>query len=72
MNSRPGKTINRKVLLWWVAIIALGITGALYFFLGDQAEIDVALRQKRLLFPMIGILIAGICAIAGTAERWFK
>jgi hypothetical protein len=71
MNGRTGKSINPKVLLWWVAIIALTVSGAMYYFLEEQAEIDVALRQRRLIFPMIGVVIAGICFIAGTAGRWF-
>lgn len=61
-----------KALLWWIAIIALGTAAALYFTLAEQAAIDVAVNQKRMLFAGIGIVIAGICAIAGTAERWFK
>lgn len=60
-----------QALLWWVAIIALAVSGALYYFLGQQAELDVAVRQQRMIFPLIGIIIAGICLIAGTAGRWF-
>jgi hypothetical protein len=63
---------NPKALLWWVAIISLTVSAALYFFLREQAQYDVALDQQRMLFPLIGIIIAGICIIAGTAERWFK
>ncbi len=62
---------NPHALLWWVAILALAVTGVLYFMLGTQAEIDVAIRQRRLIFPLIGIVIAGVCLIAGTAGRWF-
>jgi hypothetical protein len=60
-----------QALLWWVAIIALAVSGALYYFLGTQAEIDVHVRQQRMIFPLIGIVIAGVCLIAGTAGRWF-
>lgn len=60
-----------KALLWWVAIISLAVSAALYFFLKEQAQYDVALDQRRMLFPLIGIIIAGICIIAGTAGRWF-
>ena len=69
--KRKQSSIKSNVLLWWVAIIALAVSGALYYFLGTQAEIDVHVGQKRLLFPLIGIVIAGICLIAGTAGRWF-
>ena len=62
---------NPKALLWWVAIISLAISSALFFFLKEQAQIDVALAQRRMMFPLIGIIIAGICIIAGTAGRWF-
>ena len=60
-----------KALLWWVAIISLAISAALYFFLKEQAQYDVSLDQRRLLFPVIGIVIAGVCIITGTAGRWF-
>lgn len=60
-----------KALLWWVAITALAISGALYYFLADSAQYDVALDQRRLFFPVVGIIIAGTCIIAGTAGRWF-
>ena len=60
-----------KALLWWVAIISLVVSCALYFFLKDQAQYDVSLDQRRLLFPLIGVVIAGICIITGTASRWF-
>lgn len=63
--------INPKALLWWVAIISLAVSAALYFMLKDQAEYDVDLDRTRMLFPLIGIIIAGICIIAGTASRWF-
>lgn len=63
--------INPKMLLWWVAIISLAVSAALYFLLKEQAQYDVALDQRRMLFPLIGIIIAGICIIAGTAGRWF-
>ncbi len=63
--------LQPNVLLWWVAIISLTVSGALYYFLGKQAEIDVHVGQQRLLFPLIGVVVAGICLIAGTAGRWF-
>jgi hypothetical protein len=62
---------HSKALLWWVAIISLAVSCALYFFLKEQAQYDAALDQRRLLFPVVGIIIAGICIIAGTAGRWF-
>jgi len=49
----------------------LAVSGALYYFLGTQAEIDVNIRQQRMIFPLVGIVIAGVCLIAGTAGRWF-
>ncbi|MDF7808750.1 hypothetical protein P4E94_14980 [Pontiellaceae bacterium B12219] len=67
-NNRP---VQPHPLLWWVAIISLAVSGALYYFLRTQAEIDVTMRTQRMIFPLIGIMIAGICLIAGTAGRWF-
>jgi hypothetical protein len=60
-----------NALLWWVAIISLIVSGALYYFLGPQSEVDVHVRQQRMIFPLVGIVIAGVCLIAGTAGRWF-
>lgn len=68
MNKDPSK---HTPLLWWMAIFALVISGALYYFLGKKAEFDVDTRQLRMVFPLIGIVIAGICLIIGTSGRWF-
>lgn len=65
------KSLDRKALLWWVAIISLAVSAALYISLKEQAQYDITLNQRRLMFPVIGIIIAGICIIAGTAGRWF-
>ncbi len=70
MKSNKGP-FNPSALLWWVAIISLVVSGVLYFMLGNQAEVDVHIRQQRIVFPMIGIIIAGVCLIWGTASRWF-
>ena len=70
MNNKKSP-FQPKALLWWVAIISLAISGALFFFLKEQAQYDVSLDRQRLLFPLIGIIIAGVCIIAGTAGRWF-
>lgn len=58
-------------MLWWVAIISLAVSGSLYFFLGSQADLDVSMGQTRLIFPLVGVVVAGVCLIAGTASRWF-
>lgn len=63
--------LSPKALLWWIAIISLAVSGALFFFLKEQAQYDVSLDQRRMMFPLIGVIIAGICVIAGTAGRWF-
>jgi len=60
-----------KALLWWLAIISLVVSGALFYFLRTQAEIDIALKQRIMIFPLIGVIIAGVCLIIGTAGRWF-
>ena len=69
--KRKKNPVNPKVLLWWVAIISLVISTMLYFLLKEQAQYDVSLDQRRMLFPLVGIIIAGICIITGTAGRWF-
>ncbi len=71
MKPKKKSSFQPHALLWWVAIIALAVSGALYYFLGTQAEIDVNMRQQRMIFPLVGIVIAGVCLIAGTAGRWF-
>jgi hypothetical protein len=67
-NNSP---FQPNALLWWVAVISLIVSGALYYFLRTQAQVDVAIGQTRLLFPLVGIVIAGVCLIVGTAGRWF-
>lgn len=67
-NNSP---FQPNALLWWVAAIALILSGALYYLLGSQAEVDVSTRQLRMGVLLVGIIIAGICLIAGTAGRWF-
>jgi len=69
--KRKQSRLRSNVLLWWVAIISLTVSFALYYFLGKQAEIDVHVEQQRMLPLLIGVVIAGICLIAGTAGRWF-
>ena len=70
MKTKKGP-FHPQALLWWVAIIALAVSATLYFSLGEQAQYDDALAQRRMLFPLIGIISAGVCIIAGTAGRWF-
>lgn len=70
MNNKKSP-FQPKALLWWVAIISLAISTAFYFLLKEQAQYDASLDQVRLLIPLIGIIIAGVCFIAGTAGRWF-
>ena len=72
MKRAYNKSFRKNILLWWIAIISIGVCGALYFALGQQADMDVTLRQERMIFPLIGLIIVGICLIAGTANRWFK
>ena len=71
MNTRYGP-FQPKALLWWVAAIALTLSGALYVLLGKQAEIDVTMREQRMIFPLVGAIIAGVCLIWGTATHWFN
>lgn len=70
MKTNKGP-FNTNVLLWWVAIIALAASGFLFYMLNQQAAFDVHVRQQRMILPVIGIVIAGVCLIAGTAGRWF-
>ncbi|MBN2161492.1 MAG: hypothetical protein JXR25_17540 [Pontiellaceae bacterium] len=70
MNTKKGP-FNPNVLLWWVAIIALVVSGVMYFMLDKQAALDVHIAKMRMIFPLVGIITAGVCLIAGTAGRWF-
>jgi hypothetical protein len=69
-SSKSSK--NDPSLLWWIAILAIGISCSVYFMMKQQAEIDVALERIRLLFPLIGITIAGLCLICGISKKWFS
>ncbi|MDH3346246.1 MAG: hypothetical protein OEL75_03585 [Kiritimatiellaceae bacterium] len=71
MNTNKGP-FNPQILLWWIAIIALGVSAAFYFFMADQAQYDPALHQRRSLVVLVGTIIAGVCIISGTAGRWFQ
>lgn len=72
MKTNKGQS-NTNILLWWTAIISLAVSGAIYYFLGntDDFEYNQALQQMRTFILLIGVIIAGICVIAGTASRWF-
>jgi hypothetical protein len=56
-------------MLWWVSILALGVSASVYILLEKQAEIDVAFERTRLLFSLIGITIAGLCFICGISKK---
>lgn len=68
MNNRSSKS---NPFLWWAAVSALVVSGALYYLLGSGAEADIHIRKLRIMLPLIGVVIAGICLICGTANRWF-
>ena len=70
MNNKKSP-FTPAALLWWVAIISIGISVALFFSLAEQSKFDPELNQRRMFIPVIGFIIAGVCAIAGTAGRWF-
>jgi len=70
MRSRRDQFLP-TVFLCWIALISLVVSGAIFYFLREQAQYDVVLAQRRTLLPVVGIIIAGICIIAGTAGRWF-
>ena len=71
-----GKTHHNKtrqpVILWWIAIISISLSLAIYYAFKQQASVDVDVNQQRLFIPFVGFVIAGICLIAGTSHRWFK
>ena len=69
---KPKKSpFQPHAFLWWIAIIALAISASMFYFLSAQAELDVSIRQLRMVVVLVGVVIAGICLIAGTAGRWF-
>ncbi len=69
--KNPNSPFQPKALLWWVAAISLAVSGAVYYFLRTQGQLDVELGQRILVFPLIGVIIAGVCLIVGTASHWF-
>ena len=60
-----------KGLLLWVGITVLIISLALFFMLKSTALTDPSVERIRLLSLLVGVAVAGICLIAGTAHRWF-
>ena len=59
-------------MLWWISILAIGISASVYILMEKQAEIDVAAERTRLLFSLIGITIAGLCFICGISKKWLS
>lgn len=73
MPLQPRKTKHPKgTILCWFSIIALAISFTAYFLLGEQAKTDVLIEKQRLLYLLIGVLIAGICFISLIASSWYK
>jgi hypothetical protein len=73
MSLKPRSTNkDDHTILWWIAILAIGISVSVYIFMKKPAEIDVAIERTRLLFPLIGITIAGLCLICGISKKWFS
>ena len=69
-KSRTQSKDNHS-MLWWISILAIGISASVYILMEKQAEIDVAAERTRLLFSLIGIIIAGLCFICGISKKWF-
>ncbi len=63
--------VKKNTLLWWISIISIVASGLIYYLLGEGAQVDVHIQQQRTIFPILGIVVAGVCLIVGTAGRWF-
>ena len=71
-NQRPFRPkTGAKGLLLWVGMTVLIISLALFFMLKVPASSDPDVERVRLLSLLVGVAVAGICLIAGTAHRWF-
>jgi hypothetical protein len=67
-NTPPYKSTQHY---WWIAIIALAVSVAAVFFI-EPDPYNSTTEKLRILLPAAGILIAGLCLITATADRWFK
>ncbi len=73
MNIKPrNSSKDDHSMLWWISILAIGISVSVYILMEKQAEIDITAERTRLLFPLIGITIAGLCFICGISKKWFS
>ena len=70
-KSRTQSKDNHS-MLWWISILAIGISASVYILMEKQAEIDIAAERTRLLFSLIGITNAGLCLICGISKKWFS
>lgn len=56
---------------WWIAIIALAVSVVAVYFI-EPDPYNPTTQKLRILLPAVGIIVAGICLIMATADRWFK
>lgn len=62
--------LNRNAWIWWVSGAALSCGTAIYVLLAP-AEYDMDIQRYRAIALVSGFLIAGLCIIIGTSNRWF-
>ena len=59
----PRYKSKKSLFLVWLAVVSFVISIATYLLLEQAAEYDVSIARQRLIYPLVGTIIAGTCLI---------
>ena len=59
----PRYKSKKSLFLVWLAVVSFIISIATYLLLEQAAEYDVSIARQRLIYPLVGTIIAGTCLI---------
>ena len=59
----PRYQSKKSLFLIWLAVVSFIISIATYLLLERAAEYDIAIARQRLVYPLVGTIISGICLI---------
>ena len=59
----PRYRSKKSLFLVWLAVVSFIISIVTYLLLEQAAEYDVSIARQRLIYPLVGTIIAGTCLI---------
>ena len=59
----PRYKSKKSLFLVWLAVVSFVISIVTYLLLEQAAEYDVSIARQRLIYPLVGTIIAGTCLI---------